>query len=160
MIFFFYGWAKCLPQSCHLLCLLLPMIWKERQCSVIKRKREKEESSIKSAVLLVYSKPSWYQQLADIADTKDQVFPVKDGFHALKGIVNSVSLSTFCCCLCVCVHVLLDFESVDIWGKYVAFMLIFSFSQPDTSCHLFFFFFFFYPWFKKIWMWQHSAEDW
>uniref|UniRef100_G3N4Q7 ANTXR cell adhesion molecule 2a n=2 Tax=Gasterosteus aculeatus TaxID=69293 RepID=G3N4Q7_GASAC len=30
------------------------------------------------------------QQLAEIADTKDQVFPVKDGFHALKGIVNSV----------------------------------------------------------------------
>uniref|UniRef100_A0A3B5BA59 ANTXR cell adhesion molecule 2a n=1 Tax=Stegastes partitus TaxID=144197 RepID=A0A3B5BA59_9TELE len=30
------------------------------------------------------------QQLADIADTKDHVFPVKDGFHALKGIVNSV----------------------------------------------------------------------
>uniref|UniRef100_A0A3P8YAJ5 Anthrax toxin receptor n=1 Tax=Esox lucius TaxID=8010 RepID=A0A3P8YAJ5_ESOLU len=30
------------------------------------------------------------QQLADIADSKDQVFPVKDGFHALKGIVNSI----------------------------------------------------------------------
>ncbi|CAG09629.1 unnamed protein product [Tetraodon nigroviridis] len=30
------------------------------------------------------------QQLANIADTKDQVFPVKDGFHALKGIVNSI----------------------------------------------------------------------
>uniref|UniRef100_A0A3B4WIM2 Anthrax toxin receptor n=1 Tax=Seriola lalandi dorsalis TaxID=1841481 RepID=A0A3B4WIM2_SERLL len=30
------------------------------------------------------------QQLAEIADTKDQVFPVKDGFHALKGIVNSI----------------------------------------------------------------------
>ncbi|KAK2838035.1 hypothetical protein Q5P01_015247 [Channa striata] len=30
------------------------------------------------------------QQLAAIADTKDQVFPVKDGFHALKGIVNSI----------------------------------------------------------------------
>ncbi|XP_068166472.1 anthrax toxin receptor 2 isoform X2 [Antennarius striatus] len=30
------------------------------------------------------------QQLADIADNKDQVFPVKDGFHALKGIVNSI----------------------------------------------------------------------
>ncbi|XP_034534182.1 anthrax toxin receptor 2-like [Notolabrus celidotus] len=29
------------------------------------------------------------QQLAEIADAKDQVFPVKDGFHALKGIVNS-----------------------------------------------------------------------
>ncbi|KAJ4942321.1 hypothetical protein JOQ06_012187, partial [Pogonophryne albipinna] len=29
------------------------------------------------------------QQLADVADTKDQVFPVKDGFQALKGIVNS-----------------------------------------------------------------------
>ncbi|XP_056889229.1 ANTXR cell adhesion molecule 2a isoform X2 [Takifugu flavidus] len=30
------------------------------------------------------------QQLAAIADKKDQVFPVKDGFHALKGIVNSI----------------------------------------------------------------------
>ncbi|XP_071371338.1 anthrax toxin receptor 2 [Centroberyx affinis] len=30
------------------------------------------------------------QQLADVADSKDQVFPVKDGFHALKGIVNSI----------------------------------------------------------------------
>ncbi|KAM7415607.1 hypothetical protein PAMA_017907 [Pampus argenteus] len=30
------------------------------------------------------------QQLATIADTKQQVFPVKDGFHALKGIVNSI----------------------------------------------------------------------
>lgn len=44
-------------------------------------------------------------QLVDIADTKDQVFPVKDGFHALKGIINSVS--PLCCCLyeCVCVFV-------------------------------------------------------
>ncbi|MGH0156266.1 UNVERIFIED_CONTAM: hypothetical protein FKN15_004097 [Acipenser sinensis] len=30
------------------------------------------------------------EQLAEIADTKDQVFPVNDGFHALKGIINSV----------------------------------------------------------------------
>ncbi|KAM9744300.1 anthrax toxin receptor 2 [Menidia menidia] len=30
------------------------------------------------------------QQLAEIADTKDHVFPVKDGFHALKGIVDSI----------------------------------------------------------------------
>ncbi|XP_005730615.1 anthrax toxin receptor 2 [Pundamilia nyererei] len=30
------------------------------------------------------------QQLAEIADTKDHVFPVKDGFHALKGIINSI----------------------------------------------------------------------
>uniref|UniRef100_A0A665WLS5 Anthrax toxin receptor n=1 Tax=Echeneis naucrates TaxID=173247 RepID=A0A665WLS5_ECHNA len=30
------------------------------------------------------------QQLAEIAGTADQVFPVKDGFHALKGIVNSI----------------------------------------------------------------------
>ncbi|XP_023814667.1 anthrax toxin receptor 2 isoform X1 [Oryzias latipes] len=30
------------------------------------------------------------QQLAEIADSKDQVFPVKDGFHALKGIVTSI----------------------------------------------------------------------
>uniref|UniRef100_A0A3Q4MXM3 VWFA domain-containing protein n=1 Tax=Neolamprologus brichardi TaxID=32507 RepID=A0A3Q4MXM3_NEOBR len=53
------------------------------------RKREKEESRVKSALL----------PLAEIADTKDHVFPVKDGFHALKGIINSVSLpdvSFFC----------------------------------------------------------------
>ncbi|XP_055017268.1 ANTXR cell adhesion molecule 2a isoform X2 [Boleophthalmus pectinirostris] len=30
------------------------------------------------------------KELFDIADTRDQVFPVKDGFHALKGIVNSI----------------------------------------------------------------------
>ncbi|XP_029018382.1 ANTXR cell adhesion molecule 2a isoform X2 [Betta splendens] len=30
------------------------------------------------------------QQLAEIADSKDHVFPVKDGFHALRGIVNSI----------------------------------------------------------------------
>ncbi|CAL8344253.1 unnamed protein product [Lota lota] len=30
------------------------------------------------------------QQLAAVADTKDQVFPVRDGFHALRGIVNSI----------------------------------------------------------------------
>uniref|UniRef100_A0A3Q3WUQ7 Anthrax toxin receptor n=1 Tax=Mola mola TaxID=94237 RepID=A0A3Q3WUQ7_MOLML len=30
------------------------------------------------------------QQLANIADSKDQVFPVKDGFHALKSIINSI----------------------------------------------------------------------
>ncbi|CAL8253492.1 unnamed protein product [Boreogadus saida] len=30
------------------------------------------------------------KQLAEVADTKDQVFPVKDGFHALRGIVNSI----------------------------------------------------------------------
>ncbi|XP_051766968.1 ANTXR cell adhesion molecule 2b isoform X1 [Ctenopharyngodon idella] len=29
-------------------------------------------------------------QLIDIADSKDQVFPVVDGFHALKNIVNSI----------------------------------------------------------------------
>jgi len=31
------------------------------------------------------------QQLADVADNREQVFPVKGGFQALKGIVNSVS---------------------------------------------------------------------
>ncbi|KAM6954489.1 anthrax toxin receptor 2 [Aplochiton taeniatus] len=30
------------------------------------------------------------EQLAQVADSKNQVFPVKDGFHALKGIVNSI----------------------------------------------------------------------
>lgn len=30
------------------------------------------------------------EQLADVADSKEQVFPVKGGFQALKGIVNSI----------------------------------------------------------------------
>ncbi|MBN3294302.1 ANTR2 protein, partial [Polypterus senegalus] len=30
-------------------------------------------------------------QLAQVADTKDQVFPVKDGFQALRGIINATS---------------------------------------------------------------------
>ncbi|XP_037536086.1 ANTXR cell adhesion molecule 2a [Nematolebias whitei] len=29
-------------------------------------------------------------QLAEIADSKNNVFPVKDGFHALKGVINSI----------------------------------------------------------------------
>lgn len=33
----------------------------------------------------------FWPQLADVADSINQVFPVKDGFKALKGIVNSVS---------------------------------------------------------------------
>lgn len=52
---------------------------------------DEEDSRVKSAVILVYWLLLWLRQLADIADKKDQVFPVKDGFHALKGIVNSVS---------------------------------------------------------------------
>lgn len=60
---------------------------------------DEEDSRVKSAVILVYRLLLWLRQLADIADTKDQVFPVKDGFHALRGIINSVSgltLSSFC----------------------------------------------------------------
>lgn len=33
-----------------------------------------------------------HSQLAEIADGKEQVFPVLSGFHALKDIVNSVRL--------------------------------------------------------------------
>ena len=43
------------------------------------------------------------EQLAEVADTKDQVFPVKDGFHALRGIVNSVS-TPVCALLCMCAY--------------------------------------------------------
>jgi hypothetical protein len=32
-------------------------------------------------------------KLERIADSKEQVFPVKGGFQALKGIINSVSMS-------------------------------------------------------------------
>lgn len=52
---------------------------------------DEEDGRVKSAVILVYRLLLCLRQLAVIADTKDQVFPVKDGFHALKGIVNSVS---------------------------------------------------------------------
>lgn len=41
------------------------------------------------------SKPplsSPFLKLERIADSKDQVFPVKGGFQALKGIINSVSV--------------------------------------------------------------------
>lgn len=72
------------------------------------RKTVKDESTVKqyfmfNCAVTVLS----YKQLADIADTKDQVFPVKDGFHALKGIVNSVSLPNMFVCMCViqCVDV-------------------------------------------------------
>lgn len=30
-------------------------------------------------------------QLANIADSKDHVFPVNDGFEALQGVIDSVS---------------------------------------------------------------------
>lgn len=62
----------------------------------------KAELGHKPALLPVYSFLLSYQQLAEIADTRDHVFPVKDGFHALKGIVNSVSLSPF----------------VSLWGEF------------------------------------------
>lgn len=35
-------------------------------------------------------------QLARIADSKDHVFPVNDGFEALQGIIDSVSLAYHC----------------------------------------------------------------
>lgn len=35
-------------------------------------------------------------QLARIADSKDHVFPVNDGFEALQGIIDSVSLAYRC----------------------------------------------------------------
>lgn len=34
----------------------------------------------------------FFLKLERIADSKDQVFPVKGGFQALKGIINSVSM--------------------------------------------------------------------
>lgn len=35
----------------------------------------------------------FFLKLERIADSKEQVFPVKGGFQALKGIINSVSIS-------------------------------------------------------------------
>lgn len=34
-----------------------------------------------------------FLKLERIADSKEQVFPVKGGFQALRGIINSVSIS-------------------------------------------------------------------
>lgn len=31
-----------------------------------------------------------YRQLSTIADSKDHVFPVNDGFNALQGVIDSV----------------------------------------------------------------------
>lgn len=42
-------------------------------------------------------------QLARIADSKDHVFPVNDGFEALQGIIDSVSIFTQCLHLCTLV---------------------------------------------------------
>lgn len=42
-------------------------------------------------------------QLARIADSKDHVFPVNDGFEALQGIIDSVSIFTRCLHLCTLV---------------------------------------------------------
>uniref|UniRef100_A0A8C9XLI6 ANTXR cell adhesion molecule 2a n=1 Tax=Sander lucioperca TaxID=283035 RepID=A0A8C9XLI6_SANLU len=56
------------------------------------------------------------QQLADIADTKDQVFPVKDGFHALKGIVNSILKRS-------CTEILsVEPSSVCVNGEWILFL--------------------------------------
>lgn len=36
---------------------------------------------------------NWFLlQLAKIADSKDHVFPVNDGFEALQGVIDSVSI--------------------------------------------------------------------
>lgn len=42
------------------------------------------------------------RQLARIADSKDHVFPVNDGFEALQGIIDSVSIFNHVfACVCV-----------------------------------------------------------
>uniref|UniRef100_A0A8C9XMM4 Anthrax toxin receptor n=1 Tax=Sander lucioperca TaxID=283035 RepID=A0A8C9XMM4_SANLU len=68
------------------------------------------------------------QQLADIADTKDQVFPVKDGFHALKGIVNSVSAPTLCVFVCVGLRILvssgLRCVCMNGWAVAIVFLVL------------------------------------
>uniref|UniRef100_A0A8P4KII1 Anthrax toxin receptor n=1 Tax=Dicentrarchus labrax TaxID=13489 RepID=A0A8P4KII1_DICLA len=65
-----------------------------KQASVQIKSQNMKSSSIILALtdgkLEVYVHELTVKELADIADTKDQVFPVKDGFHALKGIVNSI----------------------------------------------------------------------
>ncbi|XP_066568195.1 anthrax toxin receptor 2 [Amia ocellicauda] len=46
--------------------------------------------SVGARVYCVGVKDFEESELESIADTKDQVFPVTDGFHALKGIINSI----------------------------------------------------------------------
>ncbi|TNN71746.1 Anthrax toxin receptor 2 [Liparis tanakae] len=68
-----------------------------------------------------------FSTLAEIADTKDQVFPVKDGFHALKGIVNSVNIKEFvhrdpeCGALqCLCERLLMSL-TWEVGGSFVIY---------------------------------------
>ncbi|KAJ3583124.1 hypothetical protein NHX12_034443 [Muraenolepis orangiensis] len=53
-------------------------------------KEANKARSLGARVYCVGIKDFKEQQLAEVADTKDQVFPVKDGFHTLRGIVNSI----------------------------------------------------------------------
>ncbi|MGH0161681.1 UNVERIFIED_CONTAM: hypothetical protein FKN15_069905 [Acipenser sinensis] len=53
-------------------------------------KQAKKARTFGARVYCVGVKDFVEEQLAEIADTKDQVFPVNDGFHALKGIINSI----------------------------------------------------------------------
>lgn len=48
-------------------------------------------------------------QLARIADSKDHVFPVNDGFEALQGIIDSVSINLGIACVYICTSGAKDF---------------------------------------------------
>ncbi|XP_041084321.1 ANTXR cell adhesion molecule 2a isoform X2 [Polyodon spathula] len=54
------------------------------------KEEAKKARTLGARVYCVGVKDFVEEQLAEIADTKDQVFPVNDGFHALKGIINSI----------------------------------------------------------------------
>lgn len=41
--------------------------------------------------VVIYCNNLFPLQLAKIADSKDHVFPVNDGFEALQGVIDSVS---------------------------------------------------------------------
>lgn len=47
-----------------------------------------ESTKMSDALLIAHVMFSW--QLSTIADSKDHVFPVNDGFQALQGVIDSV----------------------------------------------------------------------
>lgn len=60
------------------------------------RQQEVETEMWSSPYTRCSHKMNFFSQLAEIADSTEQVFPVLSGFHALKDIVNSVRSHRIC----------------------------------------------------------------
>lgn len=82
-------------------------------------------------------------QLVNIADSRDQVFPVLDGFQALKSIVNSVRNDIFNSkthkgwairnkyCIAICCMIFMFAKKSS--GKYPSFNIILSYPIFHSS---------------------------